>query len=40
MPVLMQEKVNFLANRDITDKLLKKQWQPAEYNWREMLTQL
>ncbi len=40
MPVLMQEKVNFLANRDITDKLLKKQWQPAEYNWCEMLTQL
>ncbi len=40
MPVLMQEKVNFLANRDITDKLLKKQWQPADYNWRELLTQL
>jgi hypothetical protein len=40
MPVLMQEKVNFLANRDIPDKLLKKQWQPTDYNWREMLTQL
>ncbi len=40
MPVLMQEKVNFLANRDITDKLLKKQWVPAEYNWAEMVTQI
>ncbi len=40
MHVLIQEKTNFLANRDITDKLLKKNWQPAEYNWNELLTQL
>jgi hypothetical protein len=40
MHVLMQEKVNFLANRDITDKLLKKNWQPQEYNWRDMQTAL
>lgn len=40
MHVLMQEKVNFLSNRDIADKLLKKQWAPAEYNWAEMITQL
>lgn len=38
MHVLMQEKVNFLANRDITDKLLKKNWAPSEYNWNELLT--
>lgn len=40
MHVLMQEKVNFLSNMDITDKLLKKHWAPAECNWNDMLTQL
>jgi hypothetical protein len=40
MHVLIQEKTNFLANRDITDKLLKKNWQPPEYNWSQLLTQL
>ncbi|MBE2289163.1 MAG: hypothetical protein IAE95_06380 [Chitinophagaceae bacterium] len=40
MPVLMQEKVNFLQNRDITDKLLKKNWQPAEYDWKDLMSQL
>jgi lipopolysaccharide biosynthesis glycosyltransferase len=40
MPVLMQEKVNFLHNRDITDKLLKKNWQPADCDWKDLMTQL
>lgn len=40
MHVLMQEKMNFLASRDITDKLLKKTWQPTEYVWRDMMTQI
>lgn len=40
MPVMMQEKVNFLANRDITDKLLKKTWQPTDYDWRDVMTQV
>lgn len=40
MPVLMQEKVNFFQNRDITDKLLKKLWQPADIDWKEMLTEI
>lgn len=40
MPVLMQEKVNFLANRDIADKLLKKTWQPPDYDWRDVMTQV
>ncbi len=39
MHVLMQEKLNFYSNIDIAGKLLKKHWQPAEYNWNELLTQ-
>ena len=40
MHVLMQEKVNFLHNRSIVDKLMKKKWQPASYNWAELMQQL
>jgi hypothetical protein len=40
MPVLMQEKVNFLHNRSIWDKLNKKQWQPLPQHWGEAVSQL
>jgi hypothetical protein len=40
MHVLLQEKLNFYQNRSIADKLLHKQWQPVEYDWKEMMTQL
>jgi hypothetical protein len=40
MPVLMQQKVNFFQNRNIPDKLLKKSWQPPEYDWKEMEKQI
>ena len=40
MHVLMQEKVNFYRNRSVMDKLLKKHWQPATYNWDALMQQL
>lgn len=40
LPVLMQEKVNFLHNRSVTGKLQKRTWQPAHYDWNEMIGQL
>jgi len=35
--VLMQEKMNFMHNRSILDKLLKKEWQPALHDWKELI---
>jgi len=40
MHVLMQEKVNFLHNRGISGKLLKKQWQPPNYDWKQVEKQV
>jgi len=40
MPVLMQEKVNFLHNRSIIDKLQKKQWSPSKQDWHELSRQV
>jgi lipopolysaccharide biosynthesis glycosyltransferase len=40
MPVMMQEKGNFLQNRSIADKILKKQWHPTDYDWKELVRQL
>ena len=40
MHVLMQEKMNFLANRSVADKLMKKNWQPAHPDWKELLKQV
>ena len=40
LPVLMQEKVNFLHNRSIMDKLKKMQWQPTIPDWTELMKQL
>jgi hypothetical protein len=40
MPVLMQEKVNFLQNRSITGKLLKKQWAPVKQDWEKLIKQV
>jgi len=40
MHVLMQEKVNFLHNRSVMDKLMKKKWQPQKYNWSLLMQQL
>ncbi len=40
LPVLMQEKVNFLLNRSIAGKLRKNNWQPQACNWDEAVAQL
>ena len=36
LPALMQDKVNFLANRTIAGKLLKEQWVPPVYDWEAL----
>jgi len=40
MHVLMQEKVNYLHNLGIIDKLQKKKWQAPQYNWTVLSKQL
>jgi hypothetical protein len=40
MPVLMQEKMNFMNNRNVAEKLLDKHWKPARYQWQELMKQL
>lgn len=40
MHVLMQEKVNFLHNRSIVDKLRGKKWHPAPQNWERLINQV
>jgi len=40
MHVLMQEKVNYLHNLSIIDKLQKKKWQAPQYNWAVLSKQL
>lgn len=40
MHVLMQEKINFLNNRTVVQKLLKKQWRPQKQDWAELMKQL
>jgi hypothetical protein len=40
IPVLLQEKANFIDNRNIIEWLQKKQWRPAIHNWDDLLSQL
>jgi|GEM_PF-1009907 len=40
MHVLMQEKISFLNNRTLLQKLLKKQWRPQKQDWAELVKQL
>ena len=40
IPALMQEKVNFLHNRSVLDKLRKKQWLPGKPDWSELIKQV
>jgi hypothetical protein len=40
MPVLMQEKANYLSNRSILNKLQKVHWVPGKQDWAAMLKQL
>lgn len=40
MHVLMQEKVNYLANRSIADKLQGKQWTPPTIDWKRLATEI
>lgn len=38
--VMMQEKMNFIHNRSIADKLMKKEWKPMQYDWKELMKEL
>jgi len=40
VPVLLQEKANFYKNRNVTDKILKKEWLPAMPNWGKLQSQI
>ncbi len=40
IPLLLQEKINYLHNRSIPDSVLKKQWQPEIPEWEELMKQV
>jgi hypothetical protein len=40
IPVLMQDKINFLMNLGLISKLGSQKWQPQQPDWNELLRQL
>ena len=40
LPVLLQEKINFLNNRTLFQSMIKRQWLPPKYDWAEMMKQI
>lgn len=39
VPALMQEKVDFLHNRDLVASIIKRPWTPSNQNWNELVKQ-